>query len=191
MTTDQRSTDTDELAQLRQTSVVTSGVTVETYPLTGPLQLTTSDLRGRIGQVLGRSEWHVIEQADANTFGAVTHDQQWIHTNPQRAAEGPFGRTIAHGYMTLALATAVIDEVFVVTDAVMVVNYGVDRVRFPAPLPLGTKVRAQVSLNGLSDFAGGVMATLGLVYEVAGQQKPCCVADVLMRYCTAPEPTTS
>lgn len=162
-----------------------------TSTLTRPLQLTTSDLSGRVGLVLGRSDWHVIEQSDANAFGAVTHDEQWIHTDPQRAAQGPFGRTIAHGYLTLSLATALIDEVFVITDAVMVVNYGVDRVRFPAPLPIGEEVCAEVSLNGLSPFPGGVMATLRLVYEVAGGEKPCCVADVLMRYCTAPEATTS
>jgi acyl dehydratase len=162
-----------------------------TATITGPLQLTTSDLRGRTGQLLGRSMPHVIRQDEVNAFGAVTHDEQWIHTDPRRAALGPFGRTIAHGYLTLSLATTFIDEVFVVTDAVMVVNYGSDRVRFPAPLPLGAEVDAAVSLTGLTDFAGGVLATLHLVYEVAGQEKPCCVADVLMRYYTAPEPTAS
>lgn len=161
------------------------------HTLNGPLQVTTSDLGGRIGQVLGRSEWRVIEQADANAFGAATHDEQWIHTDPQRAAHGPFGRTIAHGYLTLSLATALVDEVFAVNDAVMVVNYGVDRVRFPAPLPLGAEVCAEVSLNGLREFPGGVQASLHLVYEVAGQEKPCCVADVLLRYYTAPELVTS
>jgi acyl dehydratase len=158
---------------------------------TEPLQLTTSELQARTDQVLGRSAWHLIQQADANAFGAATHDEQWIHTDPTRAATGPFGRTIAHGYLTLSLATALLDEVLEVTDAVMVVNYGLDRVRFPAPLPLGAEVRAQVSLTGLRDFAGGVQATLHLVYEVAGQAKPCCVADVLVRYYTAAEPATS
>ena len=156
-----------------------------------PLRLTTSELLGRTGQVLGRSAWHRIEQADANAFGATTHDEQWIHTDPARAASGPFGRTIAHGYLTLSLATALLDEVLEVTDAVMVVNYGLDRVRFPAPLPLGAEVRAEVSLTGLRDFAGGVQATLHLVYEVGGQVKPCCVADVLVRYYTQAEPATS
>jgi acyl dehydratase len=98
-------------------------------------------------ELLGRSEWRVIQQADANAFGATTHDEQWIHTDPLRAASGPFGRTIAHGYLTLSLATALVDEVLAVTDAVMVVNYGVDRVRFPAPLPLGAEVRAEVGLS--------------------------------------------
>ena len=98
-----------------------------------------------------------------------------------------FGRTIAHGYLTLSLATSLVDEVFTVTDALMVVNYGVDRVRFPAPLPVGAKVRAQVSLAALRDFSGGVQATLHLEYQVAGQDKPCCVADVLLRYYTTSE----
>lgn len=141
--------------------------------------------------MLGHSEWRVIEQADANAFGAATHDEQWIHTDPLRAAQGPFGRTIAHGYLTLSLATSLVDEVFEVPDAVMVVNYGVDRVRFPAPLPLGAEVRAEVGLNSVVAFAGGVQTSLHLVYEVAGQSKPCCVADVLLRYYTGPPATTS
>jgi acyl dehydratase len=157
------------------------------HTITEPLQLTTADLAGRVGEVLGRSEWRVIEQADANAFGATTHDQQWIHTDPLRAASGPFGRTIAHGYLTLSLATALVDEVLDVSDAVMIVNYGVDRVRFPAPLPLGAEVRAEVGLSALRDFPGGVQATLHLVYEVADQDKPCCVADVLLRYYVRPE----
>ncbi|MEP6798635.1 MAG: MaoC family dehydratase [Lapillicoccus sp.] len=156
-----------------------------------PTPLTTADLASRVGQPLGCSAWHVIAQADANAFGATTHDEQWIHTDPERAAHGPFGRTIAHGYLTLSLATALVDEVFEVTDAVMVVNYGIDRVRFPAPLPVGAKVRAEVSLLALRDFPGGSQATLHLVYQVADQDKPCCVADVLLRYYTAAELTTS
>ena len=92
--------------------------------LSRPIQLTTADLSGRIGQQLGLSDWRVIEQADANAFGVTTHDQQWIHTDPARAATGPFGRTIAHGYLTLSLATSLVDEVFTVTDALMVVITG-------------------------------------------------------------------
>ncbi len=153
---------------------------------TGPAQFTVSEIGLHVGQVLGHSEWRVIEQADANAFGAATHDEQWIHTDPVRAAQGPFGRTIAHGYLTLSLATSLVDEVFEVPDAVMIVNYGVDRVRFPAPLPLGAQVRAEVGLNSVVEFAGGVQACLNLVYEVAGQPKPCCVADVLLRYYTGP-----
>lgn len=159
--------------------------------LNRPISLRTSDLAARVGQPLGRSGWRVIEQADANAFGATTHDEQWIHTDPLRAAQGPFGRTIAHGYLTLSLATALVDEVFEVADAVMVVNYGVDRVRFPAPLPVGAMVRAEVSLLALRDFPGGTQATLHLEYQVAGQDKPCCVADVLLRYYTATDLGTS
>lgn len=158
---------------------------------TGPTQLTVSEIGLHVGQVLGHSEWRVIEQADANAFGAATHDEQWIHTDPVRAAQGPFGRTIAHGYLTLSLATSLVDEVFEVPDAVMIVNYGVDRVRFPAPLPLGAQVRAEVGLNSVVEFAGGVQASLHLVYEVAGQPKPCCVADVLLRYYTGPSAATT
>jgi acyl dehydratase len=91
-----------------------------------PRALSAPDLRSLVGEVLGVSGWHVIEQADADSFGATTRDTQWIHTDPARAAAGPFGRTIAHGYLTLSLATALVDEVFDVPDAVFVVNYGVD-----------------------------------------------------------------
>lgn len=156
-----------------------------------PLQLPTTEIGLRVGQVLGHSAWRVIEQAEANAFGAATHDEQWIHTDTRRAARGPFGRTIAHGYLTLSLATSLVDEVFEVPDAVMVVNYGVDRVRFPAPLPLGAEVRAEVSLSSVTPFTGGIQTTLHLVYEVAGQPKPCCVADVLLRYYLEPEAGTS
>jgi acyl dehydratase len=155
--------------------------------LTRPIPLTTGDLKVRVGQRLGLSEWRVIEQADANAFGAVTHDDQWIHTDPDRAAHGPFGGTIAHGYLTLSLATSLVDEVFEVTDAVMVVNYGADRVRFPAPLPVGARVRAKISLAAMREFTGGVQATLHLEYQVADQDKPCCVADILLRYYTRAE----
>lgn len=153
---------------------------------TRPMQLTAAEIGLHVGQVLGHSSWRVIEQADANAFGSATHDEQWIHTDPLRAAQGPFGRTIAHGYLTLSLATSLVDEVFEVSDAVMVVNYGVDRVRFPAPLPLGAEVRAEVSLNSFITFAGGLQVSLHLVYEVDGQTKPCCVADVLLRYYAGP-----
>lgn len=156
-----------------------------------PIQLTVSELHLHVGQVLGHSAWRVVEQADADAFGAATHDEQWIHTDPHRAAQGPFGRTIAHGYLTLSLATSLVDEVFEVPDAVMVVNYGVDRVRFPAPLPLGAEVRAEVGLAGVVDFSGGVQVSAHLVYEVAGQAKPCCVADVLLRYYTGPSAATA
>ncbi|CAN5465769.1 MaoC family dehydratase [soil metagenome] len=158
---------------------------------TGPVRLAISEIGRHVGQVLGHSSWRVIQQADADSFGATTHDVQWIHTDPDRAAQGPYGRTIAHGYLTLSLATSLVDEVFEVPDAVMVVNYGVDRVRFPAPLPVGAEVRAEVGLNSATDFAGGTQVSLHLVYEVAGQVKPCCVADVLLRYYSAPAAATS
>ena len=159
--------------------------------LLSPLLLTAAELGDRNGQLLGHSAGRIVSQADANAFGLTTQDEQWIHTDPARAAHGPFGRTIAHGYLTLSLATALVDEVFQITDAVMVVNYGADRVRFPAPLPVGAEVRAAVSLAAFREFAGGVQATLHLVYEVTGQEKPCCVADVLLRYYTHPELTQS
>ena len=164
-------------------------MTLQTRPC--PLLLTTAEMVDRVGDVVGFSDWQVVQQEAANAFGAVTHDEQWIHCDPERAAHGPFGGTIAHGYLTLSMATVLVTEVFTVTDAVMVVNYGVDRVRFPAPMPLGEQFRAEVSLRALTAFAGGVQATLHLVYEVAGQDKPCCVADLVLRYYTVADLVTS
>jgi acyl dehydratase len=147
-----------------------------------PIRVTTTDLPGLVGHVLGDSAWHTVTQADADAFGAATRDMQWIHTDPVRAEQGAYGQTIAHGYLALSLATALIAETLEVVDATMIVNYGVDRVRFPAPLPIGAQVRAQVTLAEARPLDGAVQLQLHLVYEVRGARKPCCVADVLLRY---------
>ncbi len=147
-----------------------------------PVLVTTSELPALVGHLLGHSDWHTVTQPDTNAFGAATRDMQWIHTDPVRAAHGAYGQTIAHGYLTLSLATALIAETLEVTDATMIVNYGVDRVRFPAPLPIGAQVRAQVTLAEALTVEGAVHVQLHLVYEARGARKPCCVADVLLRY---------
>jgi acyl dehydratase len=159
-----------------------------TVSVPSPVRVTTGELPALVGRVLGHSAWHTVTQADANTFGAATGDMQWIHTDPARAAHGPYGQTIAHGYLTLSLATALIAETLEVTDASMIVNYGTDRVRFPAPLPIGTQVRAQVTLARADAIDAGVQVRLHLEYDVYGTHKPCCVADVLLRYHTAARP---
>jgi acyl dehydratase len=158
-------------------------------PEVQPLQITAAELAGLVGRVIGHSDWHLVAQADANAFGVATRDMQWIHTDPIRAALGPYGRTIAHGYLTLSLATALIAEVVEVSDAALLVNYGIDRVRFPAPLPINAQVRAQITLAEASAFDSGLQVQLHLVYEVRGARKPCCVADILLRYYTEPQLT--
>jgi len=152
-----------------------------------PIRITAAELSGLVGHVVGQSGWHLVTQSDANAFGAATRDVQWIHTDPGRALHGPYGQTIAHGFLTLSLATALIAETVEVSDALLIVNYGLDRVRFPAPLPINSQVRAQVTVSEARPFDTGVQVQLHLVYEVRGSRKPCCVADVLMRYYTKPQ----
>ncbi len=154
------------------------------------LQLTTSDLSLHLGQVLGRSGWHTVEQADANAFGATTRDEQWIHTDPRRAADGPFGRTIAHGYLTLSLATSLVDEVFVVGDATFVVNYGLDRVRFLQPVRSGSRVRASGSVTSAEAVGLGVRVGVKMTVEIDGESKPALVADTIVLFAeSAPSKT--
>jgi acyl dehydratase len=154
-----------------------------------PLRIRAAELAGLVGRVIGHSDWHLVAQADANAFGVATRDMQWIHTDPSRAALGPYGRTIAHGYLTLSLATALIAEIVEVSDAALIVNYGLERVRFPAPLPINAQVRAELTVAEAFSFDGGMQVRLHLVYEVRGAAKPCCVADVLLRYYTEPQLT--
>lgn len=141
-----------------------------------------ADLEARSGQVLGQSSWRRIDQADVSTFAALTGDEQWIHVDPERAANGPFGATVAHGYFTLALSTVFLDEVVTITGAAVVLNYGSDRVRYPAPVRVGSRVRALVELVATKPLTGGVQATFRLTVEVDGQPKPGCVADIVYHY---------
>jgi len=146
------------------------------------LTLTLAELRDRAGQHLGTSSWHEVTQEQVNLFADATGDHQWIHVDPQRAAAGPFGGTIAHGYLTLALAPALLWEVLEVTDASLTVNYGLNRLRFPAPLPVGSRVRADIACGAVDEVSGGLQATLAFTFEREGGSKPVCVAEVLFRY---------
>lgn len=141
-----------------------------------------ADLASRTGQLLGQSSWRRITQEDVTTFATLTGDEQWIHVDPERAATGPFGATVSHGYFTLSLSTVFLEEVLTVTGAVVILNYGSDRVRYPAPVRVGSRVRAQVELTTVKPLPGGVQATFRLTFEVAGQQKPGCVADIVYHY---------
>ncbi len=149
---------------------------------TGRVAIDLADLRSRAGQVLGHSSWHRITQDDVNAFARLTRDHQWIHVDPERAAAGPFGRTIAHGYFTLSLATVILDEVLVVQGAGLVVNYGANRVRFPAPVPVGSRVRGAVALACVEEIEGGGQSVFRITFEVDGAPKPGCVAEIVYRY---------
>jgi acyl dehydratase len=139
-------------------------------------------LNALVGQHLGYSEWHQITQEQINAFADATGDHQWIHVDSERAADGPFGTTIAHGYLTLSLTPLVLHEIYDVQGIALAINYGLNKVRFPAPVPVGSKVRAGASLDTVEEVSGGVQVTLGVTYEIEGAAKPACVAEVVFRY---------
>jgi acyl dehydratase len=139
-------------------------------------------LQERVGQEIGASTWRSVEQGDINAFATLTGDEQWIHTDPERAAKGPFGATVQHGFLTLGLATGLLWEVCTVDGFGVVLNYGLNKVRFPAPLRVGSRIRMQVALAEVKALDGGAEAVYRLTYEVEGETKPCCVADLVFRY---------
>jgi acyl dehydratase len=139
------------------------------------------DLRGLEGQELGTSDWHEVTQEDINGFADVTGDHQFIHVDVERAKQTPFGGTIAHGYYTLSLAPMLMGQIFEVQGIAMAVNYGLNRVRFPAPVPIGSRVRMTATAQSVEEIAGGVQLTLAMTFEREGGDKPVCVAESLSR----------
>ena len=136
-----------------------------------------------VGQELGTSEWHQVTQDEVNLFAKATHDHQWIHVDPERCKrESPFGGPIAHGYYTIALAPALLAQVLSVQGVRMGVNYGLNKMRLPSPVPVGSRVRLRATLAGYEGIAGGASVTIGLSFEVENQAKPACVAEVIYRY---------
>jgi acyl dehydratase len=142
------------------------------------------ELRAAEGEVLGTSEWHAVDQAAIDAFADVTGDHQWIHVDPERAKDTPFGGTIAHGYYTLSLAPMLTGQVMQLDGFAFAINYGLNRVRFPAPLPVGSRVRLQARLQALENIPGGAQMTLELMFEREGGDKPVCVAESLARVYT-------
>ena len=138
-------------------------------------------LRAAVGQHSGYSDWHVITQEQVNLFADATGDHQWIHVNPELAAKGPFGTTIAHGYLTLSLIPMLFTEVSRVDGARMGVNYGLNKVRFPAPVPVGSKVRGGVLVKAVDDVPGGVQVINEVTIEIEGSEKPACIAETVSR----------
>jgi acyl dehydratase len=142
-----------------------------------------SDLPAHVGEELGTSDWLEITQERIDAFAGATDDRQWIHVDPERAAQGPFGRTIAHGFLTLSLASAILPQVVSVQGVGMGVNYGLNKVRFPAPVPVGSRLRASATLANVDELGDGAMqVTYNVVFEVEGGGKPACVAEFLARY---------
>ena len=139
------------------------------------------EMAGSVGSHLGHSNWLEITQERIDAFADATDDHQWIHVDPERAKSGPFGTTIAHGYLTLSLAVRFVDEIFTVEGVRMGINYGTNKVRFVSPVPVGSKLRAGGVLAAVEEIEGGLQATLDLTFEVEGAGKPACVAQVLYR----------
>jgi len=142
---------------------------------------TVEDLKAAVGTVVGHSDWVTVDQERINTFADATGDHQWIHIDPERAASGPYGTTIAHGYLTLSLIPMLSADVVKVQGARMGVNYGLNKVRFPAPVPAGSKVRATFELLSVEDVEGGVQVVSRVTVEREGGDKPVCVAETVSR----------
>ncbi|MFC9553757.1 MaoC family dehydratase [Rhodococcus sp. NPDC056960] len=134
-----------------------------------------------VGTDLGHSRWVVIDQDRIDAFADTTEDHQWIHVDRERASTGPFGTTIAHGYLSLSLVAAFLDELFHPDGAQMMVNYGTERVRFPHPVPVDSELRGHGEITSVSPVAGGFQVTIRMTVEIKGYSKPACVADVLVR----------
>jgi acyl dehydratase len=139
-------------------------------------------IRTLVGTHVGYSDWRMVTQERVNLFADATDDHQWIHIDPERAVQGPFGGPIAHGFLTLSLTLAFLPEILTVEGFSMVVNYGLNRVRFPAPVPVGSKIRAGLSIESLDQVAGGVQLVQTITIENDGSAKPCCVAELIGRY---------
>jgi acyl dehydratase len=142
-----------------------------------------NDVKSLVGQELGVSDWHLVTQEEINSFAEATHDHQWIHLDVERAKkESPFGGPVAHGYYTLSLAPHLMSQIWGVQGVKMGVNYGLNKLRFPSPVPIGSRVRARATLKNVEDVKDGMQVTVGLAFEIEGQDKPACVAEGLYRY---------
>lgn len=145
--------------------------------------MEAAQLHDLVGIEIGTSNWMTIDQQRVDMFAEATDDHQWIHVDTEKAAAGPFGGTIAHGFLTLALVVPLGSEVKLeVGEPKMSINYGLEKVRFPAPVPVGSRIRARVTLADVSDVEGGIQVNRRIAMEVEGQEKPAMVAETVSRY---------
>ena len=147
-----------------------------------PLKVNYEDLADQVGARLGPTAWLVIDQARIDRFAEATDDHQWIHVDPEAAADGPFGATIAHGYLTLSLVNRFLPDLLTVTDASMGVNYGCEKVRFPSPVRVGSRIRGKGELVNAEPAGSGLQVLVRVTIEIEGQDRPACVADTLSRF---------
>jgi acyl dehydratase len=141
---------------------------------------TLDEVQAEAGNEIGTSDWHQISQQQVDAFADATGDHQWIHVDVERAKDGPFGRTIAHGYLTLALVPMFSGQVFSLETPGAKLNYGVNKVRFPNPVPVGSNVRARISFGDVTDLPAGKQLIQKYVIEIEGQDKPACVAETVV-----------
>jgi acyl dehydratase len=149
--------------------------------------MTLAELEGAAGRELGTSDWHEITQGQINQFAGATGDHQWIHVDPEAAANGPFGTTVAHGYLTLSMLPMLLSEVVSVSDAVMGVNYGTEKIRFTSPVPSGSRVRLHAKLVRAERRGPSVVWTVGVQIEIEGKEKPALVGEVVYMAAGAPD----
>ena len=139
------------------------------------------ELTARVGEDLGTGSWVTVDQELIDRFAAVTGDDQWIHIDPERAASTPFGGTIAHGLLTLSLGPAQVYETVEISGFAFGLNYGYGKIRFPAPVPVGSRVRMHAALSAADEIEGGIAYTITETFEIEGSEKPACVAEQLAR----------
>ncbi|WP_405135817.1 MaoC family dehydratase [Nocardia sp. NBC_01388] len=140
------------------------------------------ELRAAVGTEIGVSDWILIDQERIDRFADATGDHQWIHVDPERAAAGPYGRTIAHGFLTLSLVVPMSAQVMQASFVRMAINYGLNKVRFITPVPVGSRIRGRFTLNSITDIPGGVQGERTVTIEIEGEPKPACVAESIARY---------
>lgn len=144
-----------------------------------------NDLLTSVGKELGVSEWLQIDQQRINLFADATGDDQWIHVDPERAKDGPFGATIAHGYLTLSLSNYFLPKIIEVKNISMGINYGMNKVRFPSPVKVNSRVRARAVLQSAEEIRGGVQVVIVITMEIEGSERPGCVIESVTRYIAA------
>ncbi len=140
------------------------------------------DLMGAVGKHLGHSDWLTMEQSRIDQFADATEDHQWIHVDAERAAKGPFGATIAHGYLTLSLVSHFVTQIVEVRGFEFAVNYGTDKVRFPAPVRVGSRIRGGAEVVSVDEAKGGILSVVRVTVEVEGEDRPACIADTVSLY---------
>ena len=143
---------------------------------------SASDILAAAGEELGSSEWLTVTQERVNQFAEATGDHQWIHVDPERAAAGPYGAPIAHGYLTMSLSNYLLPQIVRVDGFQAGINYGVDKVRFPSPVKVGERIRAGAELVEVTDVAGGIQTRMLVTIEIDGGAKPACVIEALSRW---------